>query len=115
MERYISTKWKEVQHSYFQWLGQRNTERSWAEQLTTNLLEILWDMWDHQNRVWHAPNNPCQRKARIALHDAVFSQVHARCGLVTMTLWHLFCLSYSDLLKKSSKVKKCWLKLIEAG
>jgi hypothetical protein len=58
MEGCISTKWKEGQHSYSQWLGERNTEHCWAELFIISLFEIFWVMWDHQNHVWYALNNP---------------------------------------------------------
>lgn len=82
-------------------------------------------LWDFLGYV--GSSKPClvcpqqsrpQRKACTALDDEVFMEVHevhAGCGLLTMTLWHLFHLLCSNLINKSVKAKKCWLKLIEAG
>jgi hypothetical protein len=115
MQGCISTAWKEIQHSYFKWLGRRNTGRRWAELLISKLLNISWDMWDHRNSVRHAPNNPRQRKARSALDTAVISELCSGRGLLSTNLWHFSNLSCTGLLKKSNEAKKKWLQIIEAG
>ena len=115
MEGCISTEWKGIQQTYFRWLGRRNTGRRWAELLITKLLGISWDMWDHRNRVRHAPNNPRQRKARSALDAAVTSELQLGRGILPTSLWYHFDYSIPALLAKPTDAKKNWLQLIEAG
>ena len=49
----MAPKWAAAQQSYFKWLGRRNTGKHWLVTPMVKLLNISWDMWDHQNRILH--------------------------------------------------------------
>lgn len=46
-----STKWLDIQKSYYQWKGRRNSGRRWLIAIIKRLWTTAWDLWDHRNRV----------------------------------------------------------------
>ena len=45
--------WREVQQSYYEWLGLRKTGLRWLSALVQKLWDVAWDQWNHRNGILH--------------------------------------------------------------
>jgi hypothetical protein len=54
----MAPEWASAQQCYYDWLGRRKTGRRWLVAITTKLLNISWDMWDHRNKILHNSKHP---------------------------------------------------------
>jgi len=53
MEGVISRQWRETQAVYWKTYKSRKSSKWWMTVLIQKLLQIAWDMWQHQNHVLH--------------------------------------------------------------
>jgi len=53
MEGVISKQWRETQASYWKTYKSRKSSKRWTTALIQKLLQIAWDMWQHQNHAFH--------------------------------------------------------------
>jgi hypothetical protein len=64
-------QWKVVQQCYFEWLRKHNTGKKWATALIQKVWEVLWDMWDHRNKVRLKTITPAEQQYIMALNALV--------------------------------------------
>jgi hypothetical protein len=49
----VSTAWKEIQHQYYLFLGNRNSGERWVWLLIQKIWGVAWGQWEHRNKVVH--------------------------------------------------------------
>lgn len=57
----MTNEWAAAQQAYYEHLGRRRTGKRWLVAITTKILNISWDMWDHRNGILHHKDHPWQR------------------------------------------------------
>jgi hypothetical protein len=66
-----SARWSEVQQRYYKWLQQKNTGKAWTQALIKKIWAVLWDMWDHCNKVRTSSITPAKLRAIEALNHQI--------------------------------------------
>lgn len=52
------TQWATAQHNYLLSTGSKISLKRWITAIIYKLYMIAWDLWDHRNKVLHAPDGP---------------------------------------------------------
>jgi hypothetical protein len=64
-------EWASAQQDYLDHLGRRKTGKRWLIAITTKLLKISWDMWDHRNGILHHKDHPWKQAESEALNSRI--------------------------------------------
>jgi hypothetical protein len=51
-------EWAAAQQDYLDHLGRRKTGKRWLIAITSKLLKVSWDLWDHRNSILHHKDHP---------------------------------------------------------
>ena len=54
---FLSKKWQDLQNQYYEDTHSQNCAQKWTAMLSTKLINIIYDIWIHQNEVLHQIDN----------------------------------------------------------
>jgi hypothetical protein len=67
----MSGEWACDQQDYLDYLGRRNAGKRWLIVLTTKLLNISWDLWDHRNSILHHKDHPWKQLEHAVMNEQI--------------------------------------------
>jgi hypothetical protein len=67
----ISGEWACAQQDYLDYLGRRKTGKRWLIALTTKLLNVAWDLWDHRNSILHHKDHPWKQLEHATANERI--------------------------------------------
>ena len=53
----LTSDWVDLQTTYFNKIGSWKCPQRWASQLASKLIKIIYDMWNHRNKVLYQKDN----------------------------------------------------------
>ena len=68
----FGSDWTTQQTKYFQTIGSRRSATRWAAQLAEQLIEIVFDMWNHQNEILHKQDNNITEQQHKELNRTIY-------------------------------------------
>ena len=78
----VSTHITEYQHQHFRNTGRQNTGKAWVSKLINQLWLVVWQMWDHRNKINTGTTTAQERSELRSLQCAVKQEFHlGRTGL----------------------------------
>jgi hypothetical protein len=112
MLRQMLEEWACVQQANLDHLGQRKMGKRWLIALTTKLLNISWDLWDHRNIILHHKDHPWKQLE----HTAANEQIDDKYDQGTLNLdqgeqW--LCRTSQQVKELPMEAKQQWLRSVE--
>jgi hypothetical protein len=108
-----STRWSEVQQRYYEWLQRKNTGKAWTQALIKKIWAVLWDMWDHRNKVRTSSITPAKLRATEALNHQIELQFDLGKEGLSHKDHHRLSESCAHVFMYDSEHKSQWLSSIE--
>lgn len=113
----ISSKWAQIQHSYYQSLGKRNNGLNWAAKLIVQLWEINYQVWTFRNNSLH--NNQKflrQLHGESHLNSSITLEFHQGLNILPTQLAPFFLYdNTTQLLDQSLDFRINWFQTIRSA
>ena len=70
---FLCQDWVKLQHAYLTKSGSRRCANRWVAQLLEKLIKIIFDMWNHRNKVLHKKDNTITERQHNNLNETIQS------------------------------------------
>ena len=98
--------WREIQQSYYEWLGIRKTGLRWLSALVQKLWDVAWDQWNHRNGILHDND---ETLSTLLQDRQIREQYLLGASGLTRDGQIVFCMGLVKTLKLGTELKTAWL------
>ena len=108
----ISGEWACAQQDYLDYLGRRKEGKHWLIALTTKLLNVSWDLWDHRNSILHHKDHPWKQLEHAAADEHIDKEYNqGPLNLDQGEQW--LCRTLQQVKERPMEAKQQWIKSVE--
>ena len=68
---FLCMDWVTLQNTHLTKIGSRRCAKRWAAQLSGKLIEIIFDMWNHRNKILHKTDNNIMEQEQNELNNTI--------------------------------------------
>jgi hypothetical protein len=106
------SKWAEIQQSYFEWIGRRNTGERWLSRLIQKMWEISWDMWRQRQHWAKSDNSKASALIHSYLDQEIKHEIEAQHENPLPSIRRWFTQSATELSSMTIDFKRQWLEAV---
>jgi len=115
LEGFMHTKWRKLQHRYYNNHNIRRSSKKWASGLLRALHTLAWSQWDHRNHIKHRTKRPRQRTAELQLHEEIIREYTKGPHTLPEGDHHYFNQNLMSLIQKPKRYKAAWYSNLQAA
>ena len=112
MEGMLTYDWAEEQQKYYTSIRSRKTGHRWAVGLSTQLWNIIYDMWDHRNQVLHQKKEIESLSGQDIINAAIKEELRKGLGTLDPMYYSYFNINTKHIANMKSVEARNWLVLI---
>ena len=68
---FLCSDWVKLQTTHFEQIGSRRCAKKWAAQLAGKLIDIVFKMWNHKNKILHKKDNSITEQKHEELNKTI--------------------------------------------